>query len=145
LKTPENPWFAPILLPQRSQGAPHGVRREEIRQLPVRYRDPLGRQRSETFGRKADAERFLREIQVEIDRGRSRSTPAEMRLAQWAEEFLSLTRRLSPLTQEAYRRDIDKYLPAPLPFLPDRTPSRKQDRELARRRGGRRGGRMPRP
>ncbi|GAC1601356.1 MAG: site-specific integrase [Acidimicrobiales bacterium] len=35
----------------------------------AKYGDPLGRQRSETFTRKADAERFLREMQVEIDRG----------------------------------------------------------------------------
>jgi hypothetical protein len=34
-----------------------------------------------------------------------------MALATWAEEFLFLARRLSPLTQEAYRRDIDKYAP----------------------------------
>src|SRR4051812_16826342 len=36
----------------------------------ARYRDPLGRQQGETFSRKADAERFLREQQVEMDRGR---------------------------------------------------------------------------
>ncbi len=36
----------------------------------ARYRDPLGRQRSETFTRKADAERYLREMQVDIERGR---------------------------------------------------------------------------
>jgi hypothetical protein len=36
----------------------------------ARYRDSLGRQRSETFTRKADAERYLREVQVEMDRGR---------------------------------------------------------------------------
>ena len=30
----------------------------------ARYRDPLGRQRSKTFARKADADRFLREMQV---------------------------------------------------------------------------------
>lgn len=35
---------------------------------------------------------------------------ADMALATWAEEFLSLARRLSPLTQEAYRRDLDKYV-----------------------------------
>ena len=31
-------------------------------------------------------------------------------VAEWAEEFLSLARRLSPLTQQTYRRDIDKYI-----------------------------------
>ena len=33
-----------------------------------------------------------------------------MPLAEWAEEFLSLARRLSPTTQETYRRDLDKYV-----------------------------------
>ena len=30
-------------------------------------------------------------------------------LAAWADEFLSLCRRLSPTTQKTYRRDLDKY------------------------------------
>lgn len=46
----------------------------------ARYRDPLGQQRSETFTRKADAERFLREIQVEIERGRWIDPRAEQEL-----------------------------------------------------------------
>ena len=33
-----------------------------------------------------------------------------MPLATWAEEFLSLTRRLSPSTQETYERDLRKYI-----------------------------------
>ncbi len=36
----------------------------------ARYRDPLGRQRCETFTRKADAERYLRQMQVDIERVR---------------------------------------------------------------------------
>src|SRR3546814_10660134 len=35
---------------------------------------------------------------------------AEMPLAVWAEEFLSLCRRLSPTTQETYRRDLERYV-----------------------------------
>ena len=35
----------------------------------ARYYDPLGRRHSKTFVRKADAERFLRELRVEMDRG----------------------------------------------------------------------------
>ena len=38
----------------------------------ARYGDPLGQRRSESFTRKPDAERFLREVQVEIERGRRR-------------------------------------------------------------------------
>ena len=77
----------------------------------AKYRDPLGRQRSETFTRKADAERFLREMQVEIDRGQWLDPRgADIPLAEWAADFLSLCRRLSPLSQEAYQRDITKYV-----------------------------------
>jgi len=46
-----------------------------------------------------------------VDRGRWLDPGgADMALATWAGEFFSLARRLSPLTQEAYRRDIDKYV-----------------------------------
>jgi len=77
----------------------------------ARYRDPLGRQRSETFTRKADADRFLREMQVDIERGRwIDPTGADTPLADWAEEFLSLARRLSPSTQETYARDLRRYI-----------------------------------
>ncbi len=35
----------------------------------ARYYDPLGRRAAKTFTRKADAERFLREMKVEMDCG----------------------------------------------------------------------------
>jgi integrase len=77
----------------------------------ARYRDPLGHQRSETFTRRADAERFLREMQVDIERGRwIDPRGAEAPLESWAAEFLSLARRLSPTTQETYRRDLERYV-----------------------------------
>ncbi len=62
----------------------------------ARYRDPVGRMTSKTFARKADAERFLNEMQVDLARGAwIDPRGAEMALADWAEEFLSLARRLS--------------------------------------------------
>ena len=77
----------------------------------ARYRDPLGRRRSKTFTRKSDAERFLREARFEMERGHWLDPRnAEMALASWAVEFLSLARRLSPTTQETYNRDLDKYI-----------------------------------
>ena len=77
----------------------------------ARYRDPLGRQRSQTFTRKADAERFIREQQVEVDRGRwIDPRGADLPLADWSEQFLSLCRRLAPTTQATYRRDVTKYI-----------------------------------
>jgi hypothetical protein len=81
------------------------------RRYRARYRDPLGRQRSKTFTLKADAERFVREMEVGIERGAwldPRS--AEMPLAKWASDFLALARRLSPTTLQTYRRDLDKYV-----------------------------------
>ena len=71
----------------------------------ARYRDPLGRLTSKTFTRKADAERWTKEeMEVAVERGdwldpRSAQVP----LATWAEEYLSLARRLSPSTQETPR------------------------------------------
>lgn len=77
----------------------------------ARYRDPLGKQRCATFTRKADAERFLREIQVDIDRGRWLDpSGADVALATWSIEFLRLARRLSPSTQETYARDLSRHI-----------------------------------
>jgi hypothetical protein len=69
------------------------------RSYRARYYDPLGRRHTKSFVRKADAERFLREMKVEMDRGHWLDPrDAEMPVAEWAEEFLSLARRLSPTT-----------------------------------------------
>ncbi|HEX2062906.1 MAG TPA: site-specific integrase, partial [Acidimicrobiales bacterium] len=77
----------------------------------ARYRDPLGRQRSRSFARKADAQRFLVEMEAEKARG-SWIDPrdAEMPVAVWADEFMRLGRRLSPTTQQTYARDLDRYV-----------------------------------
>jgi hypothetical protein len=75
------------------------------------YRDLNGRLTSRTFPRKTDADRFLREMEVEVSRG-SWIDPrnADMPLAVWAEMFLSMARRLSPSTQATYRRDLETYV-----------------------------------
>ncbi len=77
----------------------------------ARYLDPLGRKHSRTFVRKADAQRFLVEMEADKARGswidpRGADTP----LSAWAEEFLKLARRLSPTTVQTYRRDLDRYV-----------------------------------
>lgn len=77
----------------------------------ARYRDPLSRQRSRSFAPKADAQRFL--LEMESDKARGTwidPRGADVVLADWAEEFLRLGRRLSPTTQQTYRRDLDKYV-----------------------------------
>ena len=77
----------------------------------VKYRDPLGRQQSKTFVAKDDARRFSREVEVEKTRGAWLDPAhADIPLAEWAETFLGLCRRLSPRTQETYRRDLETYI-----------------------------------
>jgi integrase len=77
----------------------------------ARYRDPLGRLTSKTFTRKADAERWTKEMEVAIERGDWLDPRnAQVPLATWAEEYLLLARRLSPSSQETYERDLRKYI-----------------------------------
>jgi Phage integrase, N-terminal SAM-like domain len=77
----------------------------------ARYRDVLGRQRCRTFTRRADAERFLREQQLDIERGAWLDPrTADMALSTWVDEFLLLARRLSPTTQDTYRRDLERFV-----------------------------------
>src|SRR3954447_12255505 len=77
----------------------------------ARYRDPLGRKHSRSFARKADAQRFLLEMEASKVRGAwIDPRDADMPLADWAQEFMRLSRRLSPSSQETYRRDLDKYV-----------------------------------
>jgi len=72
--TPETPGFVPSCSPHAPRSQAGGWRwdssKDENGRYRARYRDPLGGQRCETFTRKADAERYLREMQVEIERGR---------------------------------------------------------------------------
>jgi hypothetical protein len=77
----------------------------------ARYRDPLGRSQSKTFTRKSDAERFLREVELDKQRGNwIDPREGDVPLAVWADTFLSLARRLSPTTQDTYRRDLERYI-----------------------------------
>jgi hypothetical protein len=77
----------------------------------VKYRDPLGRQRSRSFARKVDADRFCREVEIDKTRGAWLDPrDADVAVAVWAEQFLALCRRLSPTTQETYRRDLETFV-----------------------------------
>ena len=77
----------------------------------VRYRDPVGKSRSRSFRRKADADRFAREVEVD-KAGVSGSTHAAQTCPSptGPTTFLSLARSLAPTTQETYRRDLDRYV-----------------------------------
>ena len=77
----------------------------------ARYRDPVGRMTSRTFLRKADAERFVREMEVEVSRGGwVDPRAARISLNEWADQFLALARSLAPKTQETYARDLNRYV-----------------------------------
>ena len=85
--------------------------RKERGRYRARYRDPLGRWQSKTFARKADAERFVREVELDKQRGNwIDPRDGDLPLAVWADTFLSLARRLSPTTQDTYRRDLERYI-----------------------------------
>ncbi|HEV3355030.1 MAG TPA: site-specific integrase [Acidimicrobiales bacterium] len=77
----------------------------------ARYRDPLDRQKCKTFDRKADAQRFLMEMEVDKARGHwIDPRGADQPLTAWTMEYLDLARRLSPLTQQTYRRDLTRFV-----------------------------------
>ncbi|HUY06335.1 MAG TPA: hypothetical protein VMU99_03630 [Acidimicrobiales bacterium] len=53
----------------------------------------------------------MRETRVAIDNAHSLDLNGEkITLAGWAEDFMSLARRLSPTTQQTYRRDLKNYI-----------------------------------
>jgi len=77
----------------------------------VRYRDPSNGQRSRTFSRKVDADRFMVELEADLARGQWLDPAgAQISLAEWSETFLSLCRRLERTSQDTYRRDLTKYI-----------------------------------
>jgi len=77
----------------------------------VRYRDPSGRQRSRSFARKIDAERFL--ISVEDSKLRGVYVdPAAGRVAfgEWAERWYATTAALRHSTRTDYRVLLDQQI-----------------------------------
>lgn len=96
----------------------------------VRYRDPLGRPRSRTFRRRADADRFAREIEVDMDRNQwIDPRRSEVPLSTWAEMFLASSLSLAPTTLATYRRDLEMHV---LPVLGHRRLSRIDAEEIER-------------
>jgi hypothetical protein len=69
----------------------------------ARYWDPEGRQRSQTFDRKGDAERFLQRNGADLQRGEW-IDPALRRVLfiEWAEQWWQTTTRLRPSTRRGY-------------------------------------------
>jgi integrase len=80
----------------------------------VRYRDPTGRERSRSFARKADADRFMATIQADLIRG-AWTDPrlSKTTLAEWSERWLVTKTHLKPKTLAGYRSNLNAHvLPA---------------------------------
>jgi integrase len=85
----------------------------------ARYRDPSGRERSRSFARKVDAERFLVSIEDAKLRG-AYVDPAAGRVpfAEWAERWFNTTATLRPSTRKDYEVLLNNQL---LPGFGDTT------------------------
>jgi len=77
----------------------------------VRYRDPSGRERSKSFARKVDADRFMATIQADLIRGEwtdprlSRTT-----LAEWSQRWMVTKSHLKPKTLAGYRSNLNAHV-----------------------------------
>ena len=93
------------------------VRRTDKGRWQARYRDPTGRERARNFTRKADAERFL--VQIESDKLRGQwvdPEAARIRLGDFAERWYASTVPLKPKTRSGYRSLLDSRI---LPYMGD--------------------------
>ena len=80
----------------------------------VRYRDPLGRERSRSFTRKADADRFMATVQADLIRG-DWTDPrlSQITVDEWAVRWLRTKSHLKPKTLTGYRSNLKAHvLPA---------------------------------
>jgi integrase len=84
----------------------------------ARYRDPEGRERSQTFDRKGDAERFLQRNGADLQRGEW-IDPALRRVlfSEWADQWWQTTARLRPSTRRGYWQILQNHV---LPEFGDR-------------------------
>jgi len=82
----------------------------------VLYRDPAGRQRSKTFKRKTDANRFTSTVQADILRGDWMDPrQARMTVRQWSERWC-VTMTQAPKTRELYEGHLRNWV---VPMLGD--------------------------
>ena len=74
----------------------------------ARWRDPAGRERSKSFARKVDAERFLVGVEDAKLRGAYVDPAAgKVELGEWAERWFATTATLRPSTRRDYRNLLD--------------------------------------
>lgn len=83
----------------------HGRGRNRWR---ARWRDPAGRQRTRSFARKVDAERFLLGVEDAKLRGVYVDPAAgKVNFGEWAERWYKTTAGLKPSTRHTYRQLLD--------------------------------------
>jgi integrase len=69
----------------------------------ARYRDPVGEQRTKTFDRKVDAERFLTSVESsKLSGSYVDPTRARMTIGEWSSHWLEAQAHLKPSTKERY-------------------------------------------
>ena len=73
----------------------------------VRYRDPRGRERSRSFARKADADRFMATVQADLIRG-DWTDPrlSQITVEEWAKRWLRTKAHLKPKTLAGYQSNL---------------------------------------
>ena len=77
----------------------------------VRYRDPLGRERSRSFARKADADRFMATVQADLIRG-DWTDPrlSKITVEEWSERWVRTKSHLKPKTLAGYRSNLQAHV-----------------------------------
>ena len=77
----------------------------------ARYRDPAGQQRTKTFNRKVDAERFLVTVEgSKLAGSYIDPTAAQLTVGVWAERWLDGQTHLKPSTRERYAGILREYI-----------------------------------
>jgi len=89
------------------------IRKLESGSYQVRFRDGTGRERSETFAKKAHADRFRRDVEYELDRGDWVDPKAgQVTLADWVDKAWELAAPVRPRTaSDRQARMVNHVLP----------------------------------
>jgi len=86
----------------------------------ARYRDPAGRERSQHFSRKLDAQRWLATVEVAVGRGEWLDPSlGKVTVGEWGRQWFANQSQLKPTTRERYRGLIAQQLDptwAPVPL-----------------------------
>lgn len=97
--------------PASTEDLPDGISFTPAGTYRARWRDDQRKQQSKNFERLEDAERHLRSVLTDLDRGVYTSPSAgRLTVAKFADEWLASATNLAPGGRETYRRDLDEYI-----------------------------------